>query len=283
MNKTTQSALQPAFPVKAELTDDWGIYVSDQNENWFSCQTEFWGEWGYFDEEAWTEPNAVDNYMIPVMYKKQRSIKWKPLSAEDVEGLKNFREYRRKTMSLEKEVVRELNLARQFPKKYALLLAQRRQYQQYYDGNLFRMPGETVIQTDEGASALEEAIHFLRSVMPMHPLRLSNGMSLGAMDHVAGQGETGATGYESSDGSRTSDRVSRYGTWQKILGENISYGPHEARDIVVDLIVDDRVPDRSHRKNIFNPAFCVVGVACGDHAVYRSICVMTLAREYEEH
>jgi uncharacterized protein YkwD len=180
---------------------------------------------------------------------------------------------------LEKTVVNEMNLARTSPKEYVSLLEQ---FGKYNDGELLKLPGETPIETREGKSAVVEAIRFLRSLKPISPLSPSKGMSLGAKDHLRDLRTSRASQHTGSDGSQTWDRVNRYGTWQKIIGENICFGHNKARDIVGMLIIDDGVPNRGHRKNILNPDFRVVGVACGDHPAYRTICVITFAGGYEE-
>jgi hypothetical protein len=74
--KVENLTLRPQFPVKFEFADDWFIFVTDQKGNWFSCNTELWGEWGYFSEKAPEEPNAVEKYMVSIMHEKQRKVKW---------------------------------------------------------------------------------------------------------------------------------------------------------------------------------------------------------------
>jgi uncharacterized protein YkwD len=180
---------------------------------------------------------------------------------------------------LEKAVVNEMNLARTSPKEYLSLLEQ---FKKYYDGKLLKLPGETPILTKEGTSAAVEATRSLRSLKPVSPLCPSKGMTLGAKDHVRDLRTSGASQHKGSDGSQTWDRVNRYGTWQKIIGENISFGHNKARNIVMTLMIDDGIPSRGHRKNIFNPDFRWVGVACGDHPAYRTICVITFAGGYRE-
>jgi len=181
--------------------------------------------------------------------------------------------------SSEKSVVREINIARTAPKRYASSLEK---WRAHYDAKLLKLPGEVPIQTKEGVGAVVEAIRYLRSQNPVPLLSPSKGMSLGARDHVKDQGSSGSSEHKGRDGSQPWDRVNRYGTWQKTIGENISLGHDKSEPIVMSFIVDDGVPSRGHRKNIFNPDFRVIGVACGPHATDGTICVITFAGGYHE-
>ena len=180
---------------------------------------------------------------------------------------------------LENAVVYEINMARTAPKDYASFLEQ---YKKYYHKKLLKLPGQTPILTKEGVGAVVEAIRFLRSIKPLPPFYPSKGMSSGARDHVTDQGSSGSSQHRGSDGSQPWDRVNRYGTWEKRIAENIAYGSDKARSIVMFLIIDDGVSSRGHRKNIFNPDFRVIGVACGQHATCRTVCVISFAGGYQE-
>jgi uncharacterized protein YkwD len=76
--------------------------------------------------------------------------------------------------------------------------------------------------------------------------------------------------------------MNRYGAWQRKVAENIAYGGRSARGVIVQLIVDDGVPDRGHRMNIFDPEYRVVGVGCGPHVRFGDMCVIDFAAGYLE-
>jgi uncharacterized protein YkwD len=171
-------------------------------------------------------------------------------------------------------VIREMNLARQHPALYATYLEELRSH---FDGEFLVLPRRTRLVTKEGVRAIDEAVRFLRSVQPIQPLTLSPGMCRGAADHCADQAG-GAMGHDNP-----SARMSRYGTCSGLWDENISYGKTNAGDIVTALIIDDGLPARKHRKNIFNPTFNYAGAANGPHARYRSVCTTDFAGGYVDH
>jgi len=187
-------------------------------------------------------------------------------------GMIDFRE-------LGAEVLKETNLARTAPRLYASHL---KEIRKYFHGKELRRPGELPVLTKEGVSALTEAIRFMEKATPVPKLRRSGGMSRGARDHVEVQQTTGSVGHGSAEGSRPYERIGLYGSWEKTVGENIAYGYAHARDATLSLIIDDGVPNRGHRQNILNPNFHVVGVACGPHPVYRTMCVIIFAGGYLE-
>ena len=175
-------------------------------------------------------------------------------------------------------LLREMNLARQNPSAYAAHIEELRSR---FDGTQLILPGGTRVRTREGTRALDEAIRFLRHTRPESALSLSPGMCRAAADHCADQ-VSGRIGHDGTDHSNPGTRISRYGDWGGGWAENIAYGKTNARDIVMALIIDDGLPARKHRKNIFNPKFSVAGAAFGPHAVYRTVCSIDFAGAYAE-
>jgi uncharacterized protein YkwD len=176
-------------------------------------------------------------------------------------------------------IIHEMNLARQDPALYATFLEQRRQN---YCGRVYLMPGNVRLRTHEGIRVLDDAIRFLSRTKPQPPLAISPGLCLAAADHCREQAG-GAMGHRGNHGSDPGNRISRYGVISQGWAENIAYGRHTAREIVVALIVDDGVRGRGHRKNIFNPTYNVAGAAYGSHARFGSVCSIDFASGYAEN
>jgi hypothetical protein len=172
-------------------------------------------------------------------------------------------------------VVREINKIRRFPKEYAKYL---RYLGTRFEGTLWRLVDHIPIRTNEGRDAVMEAVDFLENVEPvMELITYSEALHFAAWDHVLDQGPTGDTGHVGTDGSRPGQRMRRYGDPELLSGEVINYGLETPRMTVIQLVIDDGVPDRGHRHNLFNPKFRAAGAAIGYHKEYGTMVVVDLA------
>jgi uncharacterized protein YkwD len=72
--------------------------------------------------------------------------------------------------------------------------------------------------------------------------------------------------------------MTSYFTESPKMGENIEFGSqvfgYNAQAVLISLIIDDGVPSRSHRLRIFDSEMAQVGVSCGEHSVYGSMCTL---------
>ncbi|QWV95731.1 CAP domain-containing protein [Geomonas oryzisoli] len=178
---------------------------------------------------------------------------------------------------LGQQVLAETNAARRNPQRYAEYI---REFRRSFIGKGYRLPGSlNVVMTSEGKGALDEAVQFLSRQRPLPALSWSPGLAKAAADLVREQSASGETGHGERGDMRK--RIEQHGSWRSTIGENISYGPDTARQVVMGLIIDDGVPDRGHRKNIFNRSYATAGIACGPHPLYRTICVMDLAGGFQ--
>lgn len=179
-----------------------------------------------------------------------------------------------KATAFERAVVQEMSDARVRPRAYAKHL---RELRDCFEGTLWNRPGRTPLRTDEGVAALDEAIAFLEQQKPIGPLRFNEGLARAARLHARDIGPRGGLEHVGSDGSRLSERLNRLGTWQGLIAENIGTLEADARQLVIQLLIDDGVASRGHRHNLFNPDLHQAGAGSAPHRDYKVVTVIDYA------
>ncbi|HNS77731.1 MAG TPA: hypothetical protein PKM17_03700 [Syntrophorhabdus sp.] len=165
--------------------------------------------------------------------------------------------------NMEKEVIVELNAIRTNPRQYAEFLKSLRGSPQWSEG-------------------LEETILFVEKKEPLPAFRTSKGLSLAARNLVNDRGPEGLTGHTDKDGKSTLERMSCCGQPGGKFGEYLGYGYLEGAALVAKMAIDEGAAGKEGEKYIFERDFLVVGVACGPHKSYRTMCVVDFAGSYRE-
>jgi uncharacterized protein YkwD len=179
----------------------------------------------------------------------------------------------------ERDLLTEINQARANPQVYATYLEK---LKPLFKGKSYTPAGDVSLTTQEGWSAVEDAIKFVRAAKPAAPLSTSDGLRLAAIALSKDQSGTGTTGHKGTDSTLIEQRVKPFGTWQGGIGENLAYGNESARERVLTWLIDDGFPSRGHRTRMMSPNYKVAGLSCGPHPEFQIMCVLTLAGGFVE-
>lgn len=165
-------------------------------------------------------------------------------------------------------VLTEINRARQSPRQYAERL---KGVFAAMDANGVYARGARRIATVEGRAAVDEAVRFLASAEPVPPLRMAGCLNLAAARHAKAKGSIGSSGHFGATGRNPSERASFLTGSPVACSENIAYGYDDATEMVSALIVDDAVPSRGHRNNMFDPRMKSFGSGRAAHLLRKTI------------
>ena len=178
---------------------------------------------------------------------------------------------------LERVILQELNVARTQPNAYIRYLEH---YRSLFKDKTYTQPGTNLlIRTEEGTAAIDEALAFLHRQRPLSPLRWDEGLARSGAELVRAQAKNQETGHGSGR-LAMARRIQRHGRWTVAIGEAISYGPYVAdrgRDVIAQLLVDDGVPGRGHRKTLYDQDYRLAGVSCAPHPTFGTTCVIDFA------
>lgn len=134
---------------------------------------------------------------------------------------------------------------------------------------------------NKNGEAARECYSEMKAMKPIGKLSPLQSLSLAAKDHVDDTGKKGLITHTGSDGSSPSDRIARHCKWTGKTGECIHYGYNKALPIVLDLLIDEGIPGRGHRRIILDDAYNYAGVHLGYHKKYTHMSVITFVGGYE--
>lgn len=135
-------------------------------------------------------------------------------------------------------------------------------------------------QTHEGIDAVKEAIEHCKKQAPVPAIVRNSGIDYACWDHCDNCGPTGHMGHYGKDKSDPKDRMERWGK-AKMYGENLAYGDETGLDSIMWLVIDDGVPDRAHRKNLFSKDWTHTGVGTAHHKKFGSMFVIDYAKKFK--
>jgi uncharacterized protein YkwD len=180
---------------------------------------------------------------------------------------------------LETAVFEEINSLRANPAAYVKYLEEMKPR---FKGNTLTYPSGTDLVTNEGVAAVNDAIASLKTTRPQAAFQLSPGLLNAASAHLLDMLKNNFTGHRGSDGSLPQKRVERFGRVSGDVKENISYYANTAREILMNMLLDDGNAKRDHRKNLLSSDLKYIGLSAGDSKSSGKICVVVFAPDFSE-
>ena len=118
----------------------------------------------------------------------------------------------------------------------------------------------------------------LRNTKGLHLLVPLETLHKSAAHHATDMGTKGGLGHNSSDGSTFTMRIHRFHK-PVVVAENINYGYNDAVSIIMEMLIDEGVTERTHRHNILGKTYRHIGVSIKPHKNMDFNCVLDFSVE----
>ena len=128
----------------------------------------------------------------------------------------------------------------------------------------------------QNVKQVKSLINDLNKTKSLEPYKPNEGLTKSARSHAEYMGKQGKLGHIGKGKKNPAERIEEYVQWDVWVAENIQYGAKTPVDIVLHLLIDEKVPDLGHRKNILEVRGRYIGVAIAPHKTYGTNCVMEL-------
>ena len=174
------------------------------------------------------------------------------------------------------DLIMEINLLRTNPKKYAKTISK---YMNYFKGYLLCLPDTNAgIQTEEGVEAFKEAVDFLNKQENLEPLKPSKGLCRIAEEFIAIYQKPDSGELANKD---MEDIINKYGSFSGSFSRAMDFGGETAEMAIINLVVSDGDPSRGQRESLLSNEIKKVGVANGEHEVYRHCSAIITSTEFD--
>jgi uncharacterized protein YkwD len=118
----------------------------------------------------------------------------------------------------------------------------------------------------------------LRNTKGLHLLVPLETLHKSAAHHATDMGAKGGLGHNSSDGTTFTMRIHKFHK-PVVVAENINYGYNDAVSIIMEMLIDEGVTERTHRHNILGKTYRHIGVSIKPHKMMEFNCVMDFSVE----
>jgi uncharacterized protein YkwD len=150
--------------------------------------------------------------------------------------------------AMDKEMIKEINFVRQYPKVYASIIAE------HLAKESKSWRGLSKDDYDAGMELIDE----LKVMSPAQLLYPKKCVYQAAKKHGEDCKKRGYTDHTGSDGSSPFSRISKFCTGLN-GNENIVGGIKNSRVLVIQLLIDSGISSRGHRYNMLNPDWQYIG------------------------
>ena len=122
---------------------------------------------------------------------------------------------------------------------------------------------------DKNNSYENSLVQTMRSMEPVPPVYPELQLFQSALCHARTSGKSGYVGHDRQKDPKTGSKCNSY-----FMGECCSYGYDDGLGIILQLLIDNRVPSLGHRKICLSEGYTKVGISIQPHERYDFNCVL---------